>query len=175
MMSDIAYIGLGSNIENPKGQIHTALVNIQSHEQISIQHCSHLYASAPMGPKNQPDYINSVIRITTGLTPIELLDVLQAIEQQHGRRRIGERWGPRTLDLDILLFNNLTMDNDRLTLPHYGMAQREFVMVPLFEIEPDMIMQDGKTIAAWVAQCSLTNLKRLPGTIDLTSLTYKLF
>jgi len=177
MMSDVAYIGLGSNIENPQTQINTALVNIQSHEQISIQLCSHLYASAPMGPQNQPDYVNAVVKITTGLTPIELLDVLQEIEQQHGRKRLGERWGPRSLDLDIILFNNLNMDNDRLTLPHYGMAQREFVMVPLFEIEPDMIMQNGKTIASWVADCSFAHLRRLPGKIDLTSLiisTHKL-
>lgn len=171
MMSDVAYIGLGSNIDEPQAQIRAALGHIQAHEQISIQQCSHLYASAPMGPKNQPDYINAVIKITTSLTPIELLDVLQKIEKDHGRNRSGERWGPRTLDLDILLFNNLSMDNDRLTLPHYGMADREFVMVPLFEIEPDMVMQDGKTIAFWVAQCSFENLKRLPGVIDLASLS----
>lgn len=171
MMSDVAYIGLGSNMDSPKNQIHTALMNIQSHEQISVQKCSHLYTSSPMGPKDQPNYINAVIKITTGLTPIELLDVLQGIEEQHGRKRVGERWGPRTLDLDILLFNNLAMDNDRLTLPHYGMAQREFVLVPLFEIEPDMIMQNGKTIASWVAHCSCSSLRRLPGRIDLTSLT----
>lgn len=171
MMSDIAYIGLGSNIEQPETQLHKALLNIQAHEQISIQLCSHSYASAPMGPKNQPDYVNAVCKITTSLTPIELLDALQHIENQHGRKRSGERWGPRTLDLDILLFNNLTMDNDRLTLPHYGMAQREFVMVPLFEIEPDMIMNDGKTISSWVAQCSFASLRRLPGAIDLASLT----
>ena len=171
MMSDVAYIGLGSNIDVPETQINTALVNIQAHEQISIQQCSHLYASAPMGPKNQPDYINAVCKITTSLTPIELLDVLQNIEHEHERKRVGERWGPRTLDLDILLFNNLTMDNDRLTLPHYGMAQREFVMVPLFEIEPDMIMNNGKSIASWVSQCSFASLKRLPGTVDLALLT----
>ena len=171
MMSDVAYIGLGSNMDDPRTQISTALVNIHSHEQISIQQCSHLYASAPMGPQNQPDYINAVIKITTGLTPIELLDVLQNIEQQHGRKRSSEQWGPRTLDLDIILFNNLKMDNDRLTIPHYGLAQREFVLVPLFEIEPDMIMQDGKTIASWVANCSFEGLRRLPKKIDVTSLT----
>ena len=166
-----AYIGLGSNIEAPETQIVNALANIQSQEQISIQKCSHLYASAPMGPKNQPDYVNAVCKITTSLTPIELLDVLQNIELQHDRKRVGERWGPRTLDLDILLFNNLTMDNDRLTLPHYGMAQREFVMVPLFEIEPDMIMNNGRSIASWVSQCSFANLKRMPEAVDLASLT----
>ena len=124
-----------------------------------------------MGPKDQPDYINAVIKVTTGLTPIELLDKLQEIERKQGRIRGNERWGPRSIDLDIILFNNLAMDNDRLTLPHYGMAEREFVMIPLFEIEPDMIMQDGRTIASWVAKCSLTSLRRLPDTIDLVSLT----
>ena len=171
MMSDIAYIGFGSNIEEPQTQIKKALVAIHAHEQISVQLCSHLYASAPMGPQNQPDYINAVCKITTSLTPIELLDLLQSIEHQHGRNRDGKKWGPRTLDLDILLYNNLTMDNDRLTLPHYGMAQREFVMVPLFEIEPDMVMNNGKSIAYWVSQCSFASLKRLPGAVDLASLT----
>lgn len=170
-MSDIAYIGLGSNIKDPETQITSALAHIHQHPQISIQQCSHLYASAPMGPQDQPDYINAVCKITTGLTPIELLDFLQSIENAHGRERIGEKWGPRTLDLDILLFNNLAMDNARLTLPHYGMAQREFVLVPLFEIVPDLMMQDGKSIASWVADCSLEGLRRLNISIDLAALT----
>ena len=162
MMSDVAFIGLGSNLNEPKKQIEDALCDMHKHGQISVQTCSHLYNSAPMGPQNQDNYINAVCQINTSLTPIELLDVLQNIEQLHGRKRTGERWGPRTLDLDILLFNNLSMDNDRLTLPHYGMAQREFVLVPLFEIAPDLIMQDGKNIAAWVNECSLDGLRRLP-------------
>lgn len=171
MMSDIAYIGMGSNMSNPQTQIKTALGHIQAHEQISVQTCSHLYISAPMGPQNQADYINAVCEVTTSLQPLELLDVLQAIEQQHGRQRIGEKWGPRTLDLDILLFNNLSMNNDRLTLPHYGMAQREFVLVPLFEIAPEMIMQDGKSLASWVCECSLRRLKRMPTSITNLDLT----
>jgi len=170
MMTDVAFIGRGSNIKDPQTQIKNALANIHKHTQISNQNYSQQYASAPMGPKDQPDYVNAVCQITTSLTPIELLDVLQGIEQMHGRERIGEKWGPRTLDLDILLFNNLSMDNDRLTIPHYGMAQREFVLVPLFEISPDMIMQDGKPIAAWVAQCSLDGLKRLAAPIDIGNL-----
>lgn len=169
MMSDIAYIGLGSNMENPQKQLLTALCNIHGHPQISIQQCSHFYASAPMGPQDQPDYVNSVCKITTSLSPIELLDLLQSIEQSHGRERKGQHWGPRTLDLDILLFNNVSMRNERLILPHYGMAEREFVLVPMFEISPDMIMQDGKSLAAWVANCSLTGLKRLSIEIDYTT------
>jgi len=168
MMSDVAYIGLGSNIENPQQQLQTALSNIHHHPQICVQQCAHLYSSTPMGPQDQPDYVNSVCKVTTSLSPIALLDVLQNIEQIHGRERNGEKWGPRTLDLDILLFNNVSMKNERLTLPHYGMSEREFVLVPLFEISPDMIMQDGKSLAAWVANCSLNGLKRLPVEIDYT-------
>ena len=170
MMTDIAYIGLGSNLQEPERQLQKALSTIHNDAQISIQQCSHFYRSSPLGSKDQPDYVNAVCKITTALSPIELLDYLQNIEQEHGRLRKGEKWGPRTLDLDILLFNNLSMSNDRLTLPHYGMAQREFVLVPLFEISPDMIMQDGKGLASWVAKCSLNGLHRLPTIIDYSSI-----
>jgi 2-amino-4-hydroxy-6-hydroxymethyldihydropteridine diphosphokinase len=170
MMTDVAYIGLGSNLDAPQEQLLQALAHIHNDAQISIQQCSHFYASAPMGPKDQPDYVNAVCKITTGLSPIELLDTLQNIEQKHGRMRAGEKWGPRTLDLDMLLFNNLSMSNDRLTLPHSGMAQREFVLVPLFEVTPDMIMRDGKSLAAWVAKCSLNGLRRLPTVVDYSSI-----
>ncbi|MGB3724585.1 MAG: 2-amino-4-hydroxy-6-hydroxymethyldihydropteridine diphosphokinase [Glaciecola sp.] len=170
MMTDVVYVGLGSNLATPEKQVLEALARIHSHDQISIQQCSHLYASSPMGPSNQPDYVNAVCKLTTSLQPIELLDVLQDIEQQHGRERKGEQWGPRTLDLDMLLFNNLSMSNERLTLPHYGMSQREFVLVPLFEISPDLIMHDGKSLAAWVSQCSLNGLRRLTTPINYASI-----
>ncbi|MFW8591654.1 2-amino-4-hydroxy-6-hydroxymethyldihydropteridine diphosphokinase [Glaciecola sp. 2405UD65-10] len=170
MMSDIAYIGLGSNLAEPIGQLQKALTTIHQHPNISIQYCSHLYSSAPMGPQDQPNYVNAVCKIVTSLSPMELLDVLQAIEHEHGRERKAEQWGPRTLDLDMLLFNNVSMKNERLTLPHYGMSEREFVLVPLFEISPDMIMQDGKSLAAWVSNCSLNGLKRLAEDIDYASI-----
>lgn len=170
MMTDTAYIGLGSNIGDSQTILATALANIHTSENISIQQCSHLYTSNPMGPQNQPDFVNAVCRITTSLSPIELLDCLQEIENRHGRERNGDKWGPRTLDLDILLFNNVTMSNDRLTLPHYGMAQREFVLVPLFEIAPDMIMLDGKNLAAWVAKRPINGLRRLPTLVDYSSI-----
>ncbi len=162
MMSDVVYVGLGSNMDNPQEQLQEAVKHIHNHEQVSVQTCSFLYESSPMGPQNQSNFINAVCQLNTSLTPIELLDFLQSVEQLHGRTRVGERWGPRTLDLDILLFNNLRMDNDRLTLPHYGMADREFVLVPLFEIAPDLIMQDGRRISVWVKECTLDGLKRLP-------------
>ncbi|WP_371193644.1 2-amino-4-hydroxy-6-hydroxymethyldihydropteridine diphosphokinase [Glaciecola sp. SC05] len=170
MMSDIAYVGLGSNLASPSEQLKSALVELHQHEQICVQGCSHLYRSAPMGPKDQPDYVNAVCQLTTSLSPIELLDVLQAQELKHGRERLGEKWGPRTLDLDLLMFNELRMQSERLTLPHYGIAQREFVLVPLFEIAPDLIMQDGQKLSTWVSKCSLTGLKRLADKIDFASI-----
>lgn len=170
MLTDIAYIGLGSNLDKPKEQLSAALVEIQQHPQISIQACSHLYSSLPMGPKDQPDYVNAVCQITTSLSPIELLDFLQSVEQTHGRERKEQRWGPRTLDLDILLYNNQRIESERLTVPHYGMRYREFVLVPLFEIAPDMVMQDGRTLTLWVAECQLDGLKRMHDSIDFKSI-----
>jgi 2-amino-4-hydroxy-6-hydroxymethyldihydropteridine diphosphokinase len=170
MMSDKAYIGLGSNLAAPAQQLKSALQALHQHEQISLQSCSHLYQSAPMGPKDQPDYVNAVCCLTTSLAPLALLDVLQGIEQDHGRERKGEKWGPRTLDLDMLTFNDLRLNSERLTLPHYGMAHREFVLVPLFEIAPDLVMQDGKSLASWVSKCSLNGLKRIPDKIDFSSI-----
>ena len=161
MSNSTVYIGLGSNIKNPSGQIQSALNALDNHQSIELITCAHLYSSAPMGPKNQPDYTNSVCKISTTLTPIELLDVTQAIELEHGRERKAERWGPRTLDLDILLYDQQQIDTERLVIPHYGMATREFVLVPLFEIEPDLIMPDTRPLSAWVAECNLVGLRRL--------------
>lgn len=123
-----------------------------------------------MGPQDQPDYVNAVCHLTTSLSPLALLDVLQQIELEHGRERKGERWGPRTLDLDMLMYNELRMKNERLTLPHYGMQEREFVLVPLFEIAPDLVMQDGQKLATWVHKCSLNGLQRLPNAINFKSI-----
>lgn len=170
MMSDIAFVGLGSNLASPSEQLKCALLEMHRHTQISMQRCSHLYSSSPMGPQDQPDFVNAVCQLTTSLSPLELLDVLQAIELKQGRERLGEKWGPRTLDLDLLMYNDLRMQSERLTLPHYGMQQREFVLVPLFEIAPDLIMQDGQTLAAWISKCSLSGLKRLADNIDYSGI-----
>ncbi|MBF7073827.1 2-amino-4-hydroxy-6-hydroxymethyldihydropteridine diphosphokinase [Glaciecola sp. MH2013] len=161
MLSDVAYIGLGSNLGKPTEKIKSALGAIEAHSQMVLNASSSFYASSPMGPQDQPDYVNAVCRIKTSLQPQELLATLQDIENSHGRERIGERWGPRTLDLDILLYNDLILNTQNLTLPHYGMQEREFVLVPLFEIAPDMIMQDGRSLATWVAKCDLEGLYRL--------------
>lgn len=161
MHKEIVFIGLGSNLGDSIGQLTSAIEAIGALPHTELMKTSSFYRSAPMGPSDQPDYVNAVMQIRTPLAPQALLEALQHIEQTHGRERKGERWGPRTLDLDILLYGKETINTDTLTVPHYGMAHREFVMVPLFEIAQQMIMPDGKPISQWVAQCSLDGLKRL--------------
>lgn len=160
MHREHAYIGVGSNLGNSQAYVSDAFNTLDKLPDTRLLKASSLYTSKPMGPQNQPDYVNAVCLIETGLSPINLLDALQRIEHNNGRERKGERWGARTLDLDILLFGSQRIQSERLTVPHIGMAQREFVMVPLFEIAQTMVMPDGKPIAQWVANCSLDGLKR---------------
>jgi 2-amino-4-hydroxy-6-hydroxymethyldihydropteridine diphosphokinase len=166
MLSDIAYIGLGSNLGSPVKQLEQALAAIDRHSQMALVTHSHFYSSSPMGPQDQPDYVNAVCKIKTSLQPQDLLSTLQIIENLQGRERLGDRWGPRTLDLDILLYNDISLKTRHLTLPHYGMREREFVLVPLFEISPDLIMQDGRSLATWVAKCNLEGLYRIDPTVS---------
>jgi 2-amino-4-hydroxy-6-hydroxymethyldihydropteridine diphosphokinase len=163
MSSEVVFIGLGSNLLNPTQQLKLAVQEISQLPQTKIVKASSLYASKPMGPQNQPDYVNAVCKISTALSPYPLLDALQQIELKHGRVRKEERWGPRTLDLDILLYGSMVEDTERLQLPHPGIADREFVLVPLFEITPDLLMPDGQPLAKWVANCNLNQLRRLQG------------
>jgi len=141
-----AYIGLGSNLSDPEQQIRLAVVAIGQIADSGILQISSLYFSKPMGPQDQPDYMNAVLALTTTLTPIALLDALQAIENKAGRVRKENRWGARVLDLDILLFGQKVIDSERLTVPHYGMKEREFVLLPLAEIAPDLILPGGESV-----------------------------
>lgn len=161
MHKEHVYIGLGSNQGDSQAVLLSALQAIDEHADMRVLKVSSHYASTPMGPQNQPDFVNAVALLETTLSPQELLSQLQHIETAHGRERKSERWGPRTLDLDILLYGNKKMTTPALTIPHYGMAEREFVLVPLFEIAPSMIMPDGQPLAAWVARCTLDGLRRL--------------
>ncbi|PWI34591.1 2-amino-4-hydroxy-6-hydroxymethyldihydropteridine diphosphokinase [Vibrio albus] len=139
----IAYIAVGSNMSDPVSQAKLAIESLKTLPKSEFMQTSSLYSSTPMGPQDQPDYINAVVCIQTELTPLQLLDCTQAIEQEQGRVRKEERWGPRTLDLDILLFGNEVLDSERLTIPHYGMKEREFVLYPLAEIAPNLSLPDG--------------------------------
>ncbi|MCX7097603.1 MAG: 2-amino-4-hydroxy-6-hydroxymethyldihydropteridine diphosphokinase [Methylococcales bacterium] len=156
-----AYLGLGSNLAEPVTQIKSArlaIANLLGVREISF---SSLYQSVPMGPQDQPDYINAVMGITTELAPHALLQALQAIETGQGRIRRGERWGARTLDLDILIYGDQMLDFPDLTVPHPGLAERAFVLYPLSEIAPDIIIPGKGAISGLLAKCPFSGLKRL--------------
>jgi 2-amino-4-hydroxy-6-hydroxymethyldihydropteridine diphosphokinase len=148
----LAYIGLGSNLENPRAQVEQALEELAVIPQSSLLARSPLYRSAPVGPGDQPDYINAAALLETSLTPLVLLDALQAIEQSHQRVRI-EHWGPRTLDLDILLLDQQAIDSERLKVPHPYLTQRNFVLYPLADIAPELRLPDGTSLQQLIAQC----------------------
>jgi len=147
MLPTLCYLGLGANLHQPLQQLQQAVVALAALEHCQLQSVSSLYGSKPMGPQDQPDYVNAVVALLTTLTTEQLLDQLQTIELEQGRQRKDERWGPRTLDLDILLFGNHTINTARLTVPHYGMKVREFVLYPLAELAPELHLPDGTSLA----------------------------
>ena len=154
----ISYIGIGSNQQDPITQAQLAIKALQHLPNTQLQKCSSLYCSTPMGPQDQPDYINAVAEIETQLTAIELLNALQKIELNQGRVRKDNRWGPRTLDLDIILYDNQQINNERLTIPHYGMHEREFVLYPLAEIAPNLALPNGTQLSQLTALCDKNGL-----------------
>ncbi len=156
-----AYIGLGSNLDEPRAQIRTALRALAALPDSRVAACSSLYRSRPMGPQAQPDFINAVARLETALTPHDLLDRLQQIELDQRRQRDGERWGPRTLDLDVLLYDNEIITSPRLTVPHYGLRERNFVLYPLQEIVPDLVLPDGSTLTSLLEHCPANGLEKI--------------
>lgn len=139
-----AYVGLGSNLENPLQQVKDALAELAHLPESRLQRSSSLYRSDPVGPAGQPDYINAVAQLATRLPAELLLDELQALEKQHGRVRNGVRWGPRPLDLDLLLYGEAIIDTDRLQVPHPYMTERGFVLYPLAEIAPEDLQVPGE-------------------------------
>ncbi|MFZ7108100.1 2-amino-4-hydroxy-6-hydroxymethyldihydropteridine diphosphokinase [Avibacterium avium] len=145
------YIALGSNLATPVQQLENALQALQQLPHSQLVAVSHFYQSKPLGPQDQPDYVNAVACLTTALAPLDLFDQLQRIEQEQGRVRL-RRWGERTLDLDILLYGDEIIQSERLTVPHYDMQHREFVIVPLYDIAPNLTLPDGKNVADLVQQ-----------------------
>ncbi|KJY80049.1 2-amino-4-hydroxy-6-hydroxymethyldihydropteridine diphosphokinase [Vibrio nigripulchritudo] len=152
------YIAVGSNLSDPVTQALQGIEALKSIPNTEFVRASSLYSSTPMGPQNQPDYINAVVEIKTSLTPLELLDSTQKIELEQGRVRKDERWGPRTLDLDIVLYGNEVIDSERLTVPHYGMKVREFVLYPLAEIAPSLTLPDGTQLQTLLKQVDRNGL-----------------
>ena len=157
----VAYIGLGSNLSQPVAQIKSARAVIASMGGIQELAFSSLYHSLPMGPQNQPDYVNAVMCVATDLSPMDLLHSLQAVENDHGRERKGERWGARTLDLDILIYGDQEINLPDLIVPHKGLDERSFVLYPLFEIAPQLVVPGKGPVSGLVAKCPLAGLRRL--------------
>lgn len=157
----IAYIGLGSNLSNPRLQITNAAEQVADISNSKVIAMSSLYLSKPMGPQDQDDYINAVISVETCLSALELLDALQAIENSAGRIRKDNRWGARILDCDILLYGNENIENERLTIPHYGMKVREFVLLPLAEITPNLYLPDGTAVNLLAGKINCNGMVKL--------------
>jgi 2-amino-4-hydroxy-6-hydroxymethyldihydropteridine diphosphokinase len=149
----IAYIGLGGNLGVAAERLLSARQSIAMTEGISEIAFSSLYRSTPMGPSDQPDYVNAVMGVATSLSPHDLLRALQEIELAYGRVRTGERWGARTLDLDILLYGEQEIDTPELKIPHPGLVEREFVLYPLYEIAPDLCIPGKEPLTEWVNHC----------------------
>jgi 2-amino-4-hydroxy-6-hydroxymethyldihydropteridine diphosphokinase len=154
----VAYIGIGSNLAEPLQQVQRAVTALQQLPATRVLAVSPWYGSHPVGGSaEQPDYVNGAACLHTSLTPHALLDALQAIEQQQQRVR-HERWGARTLDLDLLLYNNLCIADEKLTLPHPRMHERAFVLVPLMDIAPQLALPNGCSVASLLPALSTEGL-----------------
>ena len=157
------YIGMGSNLAEPAAQLRNALQALANLPDSRFVGVSAFYQSDSLLP-GQPRYTNAVAALDSQLAPLDLLDALQAIETGQGRERL-ERWGPRTLDLDILLYGDRLIDEPRLKVPHYHMHARAFVLYPLAELAPaDLRLADGRLLQDLLAACPFVGLERVPST-----------
>jgi len=158
-MTVIAYIGLGANLDDPAAQVELAMDELARLPQSRLIARSSLYASAPVGYAAQPDFINAVAALETALSPRALLETMLGIEHRHGRNRTF-RNAPRTLDLDLLLYGEAHFHEESLTLPHPRMHERAFVLLPLLEIAPDLMIPGQGAAAALLALCGDQSVRR---------------
>lgn len=147
----LVYVGLGANLGDREGTIRTALARLGEHEAIDVQRVSRLRETDPVGYEDQPRFLNGVARLQTSLEPRELLTVLLDLERDLGRTRHGPRFGPRTIDLDILLYDDRTIDEPGLRVPHPRLAERAFVLQPLAELDPGLEVPGRGPIQALLA------------------------
>jgi 2-amino-4-hydroxy-6-hydroxymethyldihydropteridine diphosphokinase len=160
-LSDVrCFIGLGSNLDDPIRQVQNALIELSEHPHITLMGHSPLYRSEPVGPEGQPDFINAVAEVKTQLEPFELLDALQQIENAHQRVRL-QHWGPRTLDLDLLLYGEITLNTERLIVPHPFITERNFVLRPLADLDDELTLPGGQEIIKYLADCPMGTLVQL--------------
>jgi 2-amino-4-hydroxy-6-hydroxymethyldihydropteridine diphosphokinase len=154
------YIGLGSNLDNPETHIHTALAELRCLALDDVVVGSPLYITSPVGPPDQPDYVNAVAGFATRLAAHELLNGILGIEQKHGRQRAGNQWGPRTLDLDLLLYGEDVIQTEVLTVPHPRIKERAFVLKPLADIAPDLKIPGQGRVQDLLDGCDQSGIKR---------------
>ena len=156
-----AYVALGSNLDDPRAQVERALAALDQLPQTRCVLRSSLYRSRPFGPVEQPDFVNAVAGLLTSLEPAALLASLQALETRLGRERPAVRWGPRRIDLDLLVHGSVRVAQPGLELPHPGIAERAFVLAPLAEIAPDLDVPGVGRVGALLAQLDSSGLERL--------------
>jgi 2-amino-4-hydroxy-6-hydroxymethyldihydropteridine diphosphokinase len=154
-------VGLGSNLADPLAQVQRALDALATLPRSRLLAASSLYRNPPMGPQDQPDYVNAAALVSTALAPLEFLDQLQALEASQGRVRGAQRWGARTLDLDLLLWGREILDHPRLQVPHPGLHERAFVLYPLAEIDPDLWVPGRGALRDLLAACRDSGLVRV--------------
>ena len=160
----VAYVGLGSNLADPQHQVRQALAALDRLPATRVLAASALYVTAPVGPQDQPDYVNAAARLETRLSPLDLLAALLAIEAAQGRHRDGTRWGPRILDLDLLLHGDVAIDLPGLRLPHPEIGRRAFVLIPLADVAPMGLPIPGQgTLGQLLRACPDAGVTRLPG------------
>jgi len=155
------YIGIGSNLQQPLMQVRDAMAALSGHPSFQLQACSSIYRSAPVGGTDQPEFINAVCRLRTTLAPEQVLQELQQIENAAGRTRDGGRWGPRTLDLDLLLYDDLVQETGDLTIPHPRMHERAFVLYPLRELVPGLEIPGRGPVGKLAENCSDQDCSRI--------------
>lgn len=156
-----AYVGLGSNLDEPATQIERALAALSVLPQTRLLRVSSLYGSKPLGPLVQPDYVNAAAALLTQLHAPEFFQALRALERELGRGPVRMRWGPRRIDLDLLVFGDQRVDSPTLQLPHPGIAQRNFVLYPLRELAPDLWVPGCGRVAQLAAQVEPSGIWRL--------------
>ena len=155
-----AFIALGSNLGNREDEIIRAIREVNALPRTRVTGISRFYSNPPMGPQDQPDYLNGAVRIETALSPLSLLDALQGIEKSHGRVKT-RRWGERCIDLDIALFGNEQISVQRLTVPHLGIETRDFVLRPLLDIDPALALPSGEKISELLSKLDTSPLKEV--------------
>jgi len=156
-----AYVGLGSNLGDSVARVRGGMAALAQLQQTRLEVCSSLYRTAPVGRQDQSDFVNAVCRVRTRLAPAALMRCLLEVEQAHGRVREGEKGGPRTLDLDLLLYGDAAIRSTELTVPHPRLHERAFVLYPLFELEPDLVIPGHGSVRDLLAACAGQRVERL--------------